>query len=196
MPQLYAIVGSIERARFMLEGGVPYLQLRFKDRPIALHRDEIRTWPERYPRTRVILNDSVEEAIALRAWGVHLGQEDADRYPPERLRALQHDGPVLGISTHNDAEMARAKDLGAAMAGFGPLFATDTKTLTHAPQGVARLAEAVRTAGLPLIAIGGIGEETLDAVADTAVAMIAMIAYLDRITTPAQLEALMRRIAR
>lgn len=196
MALLYAIVGSIERARFMLEAGVPYLQLRFKDRPIAPYRDEIRTWPGRYPRTRVILNDSVEEAIALNAWGVHLGQEDADRYLPEHLRALQHDGPVLGISTHDDAELARAKELGAAMAGFGPLFATDTKTLKHAPQGVARLAEAVRTAGVPLIAIGGIGEETLDAVADTGVAMIAMIAYLDRITTQAQLAALMRRIAR
>jgi len=196
MALLYAIVGSIESARFMLEGGAPYVQLRFKDRPIAPHGDEIRAWPDRFPRTRVILNDSVEEAIALRAWGVHLGQEDADRYPPERLRALQHEGLVLGISTHDNAELARAQDLGAAMAGFGPLFATGTKTLKHSPQGVARLAEAVRTAGLPLIAIGGIGEETLDAVADTGVAMIAMIAYLDRITTPAQLDALMRRIAR
>ncbi len=196
MALLYAIVGSIERARFMLEGGVPYLQLRFKDRPIAPHRDEIRAWPERFTHTRVILNDSLDEAIALRAWGVHLGQEDADRYPPERLRALQHDGPVLGISTHDDSELTRAKDLGAAMAGFGPLFATDTKTLKHAPQGVARLAEAVRNAGLPLIAIGGIGEETLDAVANTGVAMIAMIAYLDRVTTRDQLDALMRRIAR
>ena len=32
MADLYAIVGSIERARVMLEARVPYLQLRFKNR--------------------------------------------------------------------------------------------------------------------------------------------------------------------
>ena len=201
MAQLYAIVGTIERARFMLEGEVPDLQLRFKERPLAPYRDEILGWPKRYPRTRVILNDDLDEAVALHAWGVHLGQEDLERYPPERLRELEHGGPVLGISTHDDAEIARAKALGAAMLGFGPLFPTGTKTLKRTPHGLAPLARAVREfqaapGGLPLIAIGGIGEETLDAVADTGVALIAMIAYLDRIVTRAQLDALQRRIAR
>jgi thiamine-phosphate pyrophosphorylase len=196
MARLYAIVGTIERARFMLEGEVPYLQLRFKDRPLAPHRDEIRHWPGRYPKTRVILNDDLDEAIALHTWGVHLGQEDVERYPPERLKELEHGGPVLGISTHDDAEILRAKALGALMLGFGPLFPTGTKSLKRQPHGIAPLARAVRSAGLPLIAIGGIGEETLDAVADTGVAMIAMIAYLDGITSRAQLDSLQRRIAR
>jgi len=196
LAQLYAIVGSLERARFMLEGGVPYLQLRFKEQPLAPHGEEIRAWPRRYPATRVIVNDDLDAAEDLQAWGVHLGQEDLDRYPPERLRALAHGGPVLGVSTHDDGEIARARALGAALLGFGPLFPTGTKTLKHAPQGVARLAEMVRRIDLPLIAIGGIGENTLDAVADTGVALIALIAYLDRIATPVQLADLQRRIAR
>jgi thiamine-phosphate pyrophosphorylase len=197
MAKLYAIVGTIERARFMLEGGVPYLQLRFKDHPLSAHRQELLEWRDRFPRTRIIVNDDLDEAIAARAWGLHLGQEDLARYTQERLRALSEEGgPVLGVSTHNDAEIARAKSVGAAMLGFGPLFATNTKTLKHAPQGVAQLTAAVKAVDLPLVAIGGIGETTLDAVADTGVAMIAMIAYLDGISTQSGLEALQRRIAR
>jgi len=197
MARLYAIVGTIERARFMLEAGVPYLQLRFKGQPLAPHLDEIRSWRTGYPKTRVIVNDDLESAVAAGAWGVHMGQEDVHEYPPERLKATVRDnGLVLGISTHDDAELARAKSLGAKMVGFGPLFDTATKRLRHKPHGVEALARAVREFGLPVIAIGGIGEETLDAVADTGVAMIAMIAYLERLQTHAQVHALQRRIAR
>jgi thiamine-phosphate pyrophosphorylase len=197
MAQLYAIVGRIERARFMLEAGVPYLQLRFKSEPLAPYRDEIRGWRARYPATRVIVNDDLDLAADAQAWGVHLGQEDAGRYPPERVKSVVRDaGLALGVSTHDDAELARAKALGAALVGFGPLFDTRTKRLKHAPHGLGPLARAVREFGLPVIAIGGIGEQTLDAVADTGVAMIAMVAYLDGLTARGEVAALMRRIAR
>jgi len=196
MARLYAIVGNMERARFMLEARVPYLQLRFKEQPLAPFRKEIRSWKTLFPATRVIVNDTVEEALETESWGVHLGQEDADLYADERLRALAKGGPVLGISTHDDAEFARAKRLGAAMVGFGPLFETSTKRLTRKPQGVARLAQAVRDYDLPVIAIGGIGEDTIDAVADTGVAMIAMIGYLDKLRTREDVEALEKRIRR
>jgi thiamine-phosphate pyrophosphorylase len=197
MAQLYAIVGTVERARFMLEAGVPYLQLRFKAQPLAPYRDEMRGWRARCPETRVIVNDNLDAAVAAGAWGVHLGQEDADRYAPERLKAVVcEQGLALGISTHDDAELARAKSLGAAMVGFGPLFDTRTKQLKHKPHGLGPLVRAVREFGLPVIAIGGIGEETVDAVADTGVAMIAMVAYLDRLQTRGDVEALQRRIAR
>lgn len=197
MADLYAIVGTIERARFMLEAGVPYLQLRFKAQPLTPYLDEIRGWRARYPACRVIVNDDLDAAVAAQAWGVHLGQEDADRYAPERLKAAVREHRLaLGISTHNDAELARAKSLGADHVGFGPLFDTRTKQLKHKPHGIAPLARAVREFGLPIVAIGGIGEDTLDAVADTGVAMIAMVAYLDGLKTRAEVEALKRRIAR
>jgi thiamine-phosphate pyrophosphorylase len=197
MAQLYAIVGNIERARFMLESEVPYLQLRFKEQSLDSYGDEIAGWRLQFPQTHVIVNDDLDFALANKMWGVHLGQEDADRYPPERLRELAKTrGPVLGISTHDDAELARAKSVGAAMVGFGPLFATTTKELKRTPHGIAPLARAVREFGLPVVAIGGIGEDTLGAVADTGVAMIAMVAYLDRLTSKTQVDVLQRRIAR
>ncbi len=191
MADLYAIVGDMERARFMLEGEAPYLQLRFKDRPLHPHREEIARWPEAHPATRLIVNDDLEFAQAVGAWGAHLGQEDLRRHCKTALR----DAPLsLGISTHSDEQIQRAIDCGAAMVGFGPMFPTGSKETTHAPQGVARLREVVASCGLPVVAIGGINDSNLDGVVASGVAMVAMIAYLDQFTTPEQLRALMARM--
>ena len=80
--------------------------------------------------------------------------------------------------------------------GFGPIFATDTKALQHAPQGVERLRRMVQRAPRPVIAIGGIGAETLAAVADTGVPMVAMIAYLERFPDAAALQGLLDALRR
>jgi thiamine-phosphate pyrophosphorylase len=193
MADLYAIVGRIERARVMLAAGVPYLQLRFKEHPLEPHRAEIAEWRERFPATRVIVNDDLALAVSLGVWGAHLGQEDLSRYDTRTVRrAPLH----VGISTHDDAEVERALEFGAAMLGYGPIFATATKTLKHAPQGVERLRAMVERAPRPVIAIGGISGETLDDVADTGVPMVAMIAYLDSFPDAASLAPLMDRLRR
>lgn len=192
MPQLYAIAANMTRARFFVEAGAPVVQLRFKEDPLAPHAAEVRGWAERYPQTRIIINDDLEFAQRVDAWGVHLGQEDVRRYTPEQVRAC---GLQVGISTHDDAEIAVAKTYRPSMLGFGPIFATATKAVGHAPQGVARLEQVVRTAGLPIIAIGGITDSSLDAVAATGCDYIAMIAYLDAFTDAEALCAFVDRIA-
>jgi thiamine-phosphate pyrophosphorylase len=77
------------------------------------------------------------------------------------------------------------------MIGFGPVYATGTKALAHAPQGVARLREVVRVSPVPVIAIGGIAPENLTPVMETGVALIAMISALERFQTAESLAALM-----
>jgi thiamine-phosphate diphosphorylase len=191
----------MERARFMLEGEAPYLQLRFKesgfeesgltDRPLAPHREEISRWPEAHPATRLIINDDLEFARAVGAWGVHLGQEDLRRHS---ITALREGSLSVGISTHTDEEIRRAIDGGAALVGFGPMFPTGSKETTHAPQGVARLREVVASCVLPVVAIGGINDTNLDGVVASGVAMVAMIAYLEQIDTREQLRSLMTRM--
>jgi thiamine-phosphate pyrophosphorylase len=192
MPQLYAIAGTIERARFFLRAGAPVMQLRFKDRPLAPLWEEVRSWARDFPATRIVINDDLEFAVSAGVWGAHLGQEDVRRYPPGRVAGA---AVKVGISTHSDEEIALAKRYRPALLGFGPVFATSSKELTHAPQGVERLREVVQTSGLPIIAIGGIGEENLDQAAATGCAYVAMIAYLDRCKTEADVKALMARLA-
>ena len=193
MAELYAIVGTLERARFMVQAEVPYLQLRLKEQPLAPLAAEIQSLVREYPGTRIIINDDLDFAERVGAWGVHLGQEDLTRYTPESIRGS---GVRVGISTHSDEEITHAMTYQPALLGFGPIFPTGTKALKHAPQGLERLRGVVRQVALPIAAIGGIGETNLDDVAATGVALVAMIGYLDRITTPEGLAVVMSRLHR
>jgi thiamine-phosphate pyrophosphorylase len=102
---------------------------------------------------KLIVNDRVDLAVAAGADGVHLGQTDlpiaeARRFAPKLL---------VGVSTHDVAQVERAVASGADYLGFGPIFETKTKEHPDPVQGIAGLRAAVAAArGTPIVAIGGI----------------------------------------
>ncbi|MDH4120169.1 MAG: thiamine phosphate synthase [Deltaproteobacteria bacterium] len=182
MAQMYAIVSSLDKARFFLEQQVPWLQLRLKETPLQPHLAEISRWAAKYPRTRLVINDDPDFARQAGAWGVHLGQEDLTRlgWTPGRAEGLG-----LGISTHTPQEIARALALSPDYIGFGPIFPTSSKQVAHPPQGVGRLAQVVQQAGamgVPVAAIGGIHWGNLPQVTATKVGMVALLSACDNIT--------------
>lgn len=104
-----------------------------------------------------IVNDRVDVALAVGADGVHLGQDDLPLSDARRLAAESGRRLVIGVSTHNLAQVDAAVAGGADYLGFGPVYATTTKESPDPVVGPARLAEAVRRAGdVPVVAIGGI----------------------------------------
>lgn len=122
----------------------------------------------------MFINDHWALALEFGAFGVHLGQEDlagAD------LPALQRAGLRLGISTHGYAELCRARRLQPSYIALGHVFATTTKVMPSQPQGLGRLAEyqALLDAACPTVAIGGIKERHLEAVAACGVSGVAMV---------------------
>lgn len=180
MSLLYAIVHSLSRAHFFLEGHVPYLQLRFKDQPLLPHLSQIQTWITQYPLTRLIINDDPEFAQHAGAWGVHLGQEDLARYRPEEFST----SPLhLGLSTHSPQEIEHALSYHPTYLGFGPIFSTQTKQVAAQPQGIAALEKIVQTQSLPIVAIGGIHAGNLAEVLSAHPHAIAMISGLDGLQT-------------
>jgi thiamine-phosphate pyrophosphorylase len=100
----------------------------------------------------LIVNDSVDLAIAVRADGVHLGRDDGNvrvRARPDAKRP--HRRVVLRRSLARPAAAAA----GADYVAIGSVFASSTKPgAVRAP--LARLAEAKRLSNLPVVAIGGI----------------------------------------
>ena len=191
MAELYVIVDDIRRALFMLKAEVPYLQLRCKDTALGPYIGEISQWPFEFPRTKLIINDDLDFAVFAKAWGVHLGQQDLQCYSRDDLMRTELN---LGISTHGDEEIELALQFSPAMIGFGPMFATDTKQLTHPPRGVARLTQVVASSPVPVVAIGGIDDGNMDDVVKSGVAMVAMIAYLKRLETVEEVHALTTRL--
>ena len=106
----------------MLAGGVTVLQLRVKDRPADEFLRLALAARERTSRQGClfIVNDRVDIALAARADGVHLGQEDL---PLEAARPLVGD-KLIGVSTHSPEQAEEAERGGADYVGFGPMFPT------------------------------------------------------------------------
>lgn len=145
------------------EGGATLIQLREKFlSPLEFYSEAEAAM--RIARTRglkIVINDRVDIALALRADGVHLGQEDM---PPYAARRILGPEAIIGFSTHNLEQARLAAEMPVDYIAIGPIFATSTKLASDAPVGLEGLRLARRAVGRrPLVAIGGITvENSLD----------------------------------
>jgi thiamine-phosphate pyrophosphorylase len=122
---------------------------------------------------KLIINDRVDIALALKADGVHLGQDDL---PPHAARRILGPAAIIGFSTHNLPQARTALSLPVDYIAIGPIFATSTKVSTNAPVGLAELTQVRELLGKrPLVAIGGINAENAGEVLDSGAAAVSFI---------------------
>ena len=142
--------------------GVDWVQIREKDLParrlLAL-TDAALEHARRPARTRVMVNDRLDVALAAKAHGVHLGTRSM---PVDLVRKLTPREFVVGVSCHSLAEALAAQAAGADYILLGPIFATPSKLPYGPPLGVSKLREVTSQVSVPVFALGGI---TLDRVA-------------------------------
>jgi thiamine-phosphate pyrophosphorylase len=101
----------------------------------------------------LIVNDRIDVALAAGADGVHLGQTDVPLAEARKLAPKL----LIGVSTHDLAQVRAAVAGGADYLGYGPVYATRTKANPDRVQGLSALRAAVTAAGeTPIVAIGGI----------------------------------------
>lgn len=176
---LYAIVGGADplaQAEAALRGGARVVQLRQKDAPSG----EVLAAARRLValaagRALVILNDRADLAALAGADGVHLGDEDL---PVAEARAVVGPDLLVGRSTRTLDGGVAALAAGADHVGFGPIFATVTKEIAAAPRGLGLLREVTARLPAPVVAIGGIGLDTIGEVAAAGAACAAVIGAL------------------
>jgi len=117
LPKIYPITDTLitglshaEQVEVLAAGGASLIQLREKRAsPIEFYRQAIDAMSvARRLGVQIIINDRVDIAIAVKADGVHLGQDDL---PPDCARRLLGESRVIGFSTHV-LEQALAADVG------------------------------------------------------------------------------------
>ncbi len=165
-----------EIARRLFAVGVRLVQVREKemaDRDLLAQVEEVRTLA-RHRGALVLVNDRADVAL-LSGSGVHLGEDDL---PTREARRILPEGTLIGLSTH-DLEAARRAflDDSCDYVAFGPVFTSGTKT-ARPPLGVQELARVAAIKTKPLVAIGGLTAETLDAAFDAGADSAAMVGGL------------------
>ncbi len=154
--RFYPVVDSVAWVARLARLGVGTIQLRTKDlddsRALQIVSDALEA--TKGTATKLVVNDYWRAAIVAGAQHLHLGQEDlvdAD------LGEIRKAGLTLGISTHDDEELATALRAKPDYVALGPIFPTTLKSMRFAPQGIARIGEWKKRIGnIPLVAIGGI----------------------------------------
>ena len=166
----------VERVKMALRGGIAVLQYRAKGKlpeDCLAEAGELKQLCSDFG-VAFIINDDISLARELDADGVHLGQEDGS---VSSARELLGPGKIIGKSTHDLHEALLAEQEGADYIGFGAMYPTGSKAVTHIP-GTSGLSEIRDKVKLPVVAIGGItignACRVIDAGAD-AVAVISSV---------------------
>lgn len=139
---------------------------------------------------KLIMNDRADLAVLAGFDGVHVGQDDLSSEDAksvvcagqgEATHPSLREGwatRIVGVSTHNEAQV-RAADAGCAdYIAIGPVFATGTKENPDPVVGLEGVCRARALTGKPLVAIGGITRENARSVIDAGADSVAVISGL------------------
>jgi thiamine-phosphate pyrophosphorylase len=168
----------LDLARAFLDGGARLIQIRAKHLSsgafLSLADDIVHL--ARDCDARIVVNDRVDVARMSDAAGVHVGQDDM---PPAEARALLGPDAMIGFSTHSPAQLAAAIREPVTYVAVGPVFGTRTKETGYTPVGLELVRHAVeQSAGLPVVAIGGITLDTAASVLAAGATNVAVISDL------------------
>ena len=184
MMRLYAVTDRswlngqtlYEQVEQALKGGVTLVQLREKGLGAEQFLQEARQIQQLCHRFGVplIINDSIEVALAVDADGVHLGQDDANA---AQARQLLGKDKIIGVSAHNVQEALQAVQDGADYLGSGAVFGSGTKTnVSTLPMQTLR--EICSAVPIPVVAIGGITEQNLQQLSGSGIAGAAVVSAI------------------
>ena len=182
-----ARLGLLEVAEAAFRGGARWLSLREKDLDPVAQRgllSDLAALGSSFGAT-VTLHGAVETALAAGVGGLHLpagGQADAAR---RRL------GPraLVGVSAHDEFELAAAAAGGADYVTLSPVFASASKPGYGPALGLEGLRGLLRAADCPVLALGGITQQTLRGCIAAGAAGVAVMGPVMRASDP---EALVR----
>ncbi len=158
--------------------GIDWIQLRVKNKSYnewldIAHKTEMIC---RKYHAKLIINDNVGIAKAIKADGVHLGKTDMS---PREARQELGGTAIIGGTANSFEEIEYLNDAGVNYIGLGPFRFTSTKenlSPVLGLEGYKNITEQCKKNGIsiPIIAIGGIKIEDIKSIAETGVYGIAV----------------------
>lgn len=176
-------------------GGVDIVQLREKK---AVYSDflekarKLKRLTDHYG-IPLIINDAIDIAADVGAWGVHVGQKDL---PPLAIREKFGNSIHIGWSMETVAQLESEQLNAADHLGVSPIFSTPTKTDTIGEWGISGLQQLRMRTEKPLIAIGNMNLATAGAAWDAGANAIAVVSAICRSQDPRESSAQLKHLLR
>ena len=165
-----ALVSRIEQAG---RAGLDLVQIRQPQLEAGILTDLVRraVAAAHGTRTRILVNDRLDVALAAGAHGVHLREQSV---AAPRIRRVVPRGFLLGRSVHDVDGATNAAGTGVDYLIFGTVYPSPSKP-GRVPAGEAALSRVVGAVSLPVLAIGGVTVDRLAGVARAGAAGFAAI---------------------
>lgn len=144
----------LEKTKEALLGGVSIVQYRAKNKDTKEMCKEAKALKKLCDEFGAVflVNDRIDVALAVKAHGVHIGQDDMD---VSIARKIMPKDAVIGVTVHNREEALKAIEDGADNLGVGALFSTNSKD-DATLMTLETLREIREVSSIPLYGIGGI----------------------------------------
>ncbi len=185
IPKIYPLtnveisgLSQVEQVKKLINGGAKLIQLREKK---ATSRDFYESAKKvleiaRKSDVKILINDRIDIALAVKADGVHLGQDDLS---PIYAREILGKNAIIGFSTHNISQAIKAIKLPINYLAIGPIFNTNTKENPDEVVGIKGLKQVRKAIGnFPLVAIGGITLENCPKIFESGADSVALISAI------------------
>jgi len=174
-----------------IAGGVDVVQLRDKQlearQVIARGKVAARVCAE--SGVPFIVNDRPDLALEIGADGVHVGQDDA---PASLARSILGADAVIGLSTHDEAQLEASIAEPVDYVSAGPVEATPTKP-GRPGTGTGYIGFAVARSRRPVFVTGGVTPPTVAPLAAAGARCFVVVRYLTESDDPRRAAAALRR---
>ena len=144
----------LEKTKEALIGGVSIVQYRAKNKEtkeMCKEAGALKKLCDEFGAL-FLVNDRVDVALAVKAHGIHIGQDDME---VSIAREIMPKDAVIGVTVHNKEEALKAIKEGADNLGVGALFSTNSKD-DATLMTLETLREIKSVSNIPLYGIGGI----------------------------------------
>ena len=144
----------LEKTKEALIGGVSIVQYRAKNKETKEMYKEAGALKKLCDEfgALFLVNDRIDVALAVKAHGVHIGQDDME---VSIVREIMPKDAIIGVTVHNKEEALKAIKDGADNLGVGALFLTNSKD-DATLMTLETLREIKSVSNIPLYGIGGI----------------------------------------
>jgi len=168
-----------------LRGGVSVVQLREKNastQELIQLATQLKKILQPYS-VPLIINDRPDVALATKADGVHIGQDDM---PYPTVRKLLGQQMIIGLSINTLEQAKQAENWDVNYLGVGPIFPTTSKDDAAEPLGIMGLKKIRQLSRHTLIAIGGINHKNITDVIQSGADGIAVVSAICAASDPQQ----------